>query len=135
MGYDTDGSREVDAYIAAQPEAVRPLLDAVRATLRTAAPEAEEKLSYGIPTFYQGGNLVGFGVAKQHLGLYPTPSAIVAFGAELAPYAHSKGAVQFPFDSPLPHDLIARIVQFRVAQNVERATAKRVKKAKPAAKE
>lgn len=106
----------VDAYIAAQPEAVQPQLSALRALIRTEAPGAAEKIGYGIPTYVLGENLVHFAGLKRHIGLYPGPSAIVAFRDELAEYKHATGSVQFPLDRPLPLDLIARIVRFRVAE-------------------
>jgi uncharacterized protein YdhG (YjbR/CyaY superfamily) len=95
--------------------------------IHAAAPEATEKISYQMPTFFLHGNLVHFAAFKHHIGFYPVPSGIEAFAAELAPYKRSKGAVQFPLDQPLPHDLITRIVDFRVAENRQKAEAKKKK--------
>lgn len=106
----------IDAYISAYPEGVQQSLQAIREAIRGAAPEAEEAISYGVPTFRLNGNLVSFGAAKQHIGFYPTPAAIEAFQERLAPYKGAKGSVQFPYDQPLPLELIADIVRFRVEQ-------------------
>jgi uncharacterized protein YdhG (YjbR/CyaY superfamily) len=108
----------IDEYIAAYPEDVQARLQAMRETIRQAAPQAEETMSYGVPCFRQKKNLVQFGAAKNHIGFYPTPAAIEHFQSELAPYATSKGAVQFPFDKPLPLDLVSEIVKFRIEQVV-----------------
>jgi len=83
--------------------------------LKSLLPEATEKLSYGMPAFYIAGKpVIYFAAAKHHLGLYPTPSPIVHFAEELAAYHTSKGAIQLPYDQPLPEKLIAAIVAFRV---------------------
>jgi uncharacterized protein YdhG (YjbR/CyaY superfamily) len=92
----------------------------LRQTIRKAAPEATERISYQIPTFTLHGNLVHFAAFKNHIGFYPTPGAIRAFKKELSPYAQTKGAVRFPIDAPLPLSLIKKIVQYRVAENRER---------------
>jgi uncharacterized protein YdhG (YjbR/CyaY superfamily) len=99
---------------------VQETLHRIRAVIREAAPEATEKISYGMPTFYQKGNLVHFGVHKHHIGFYPAPSGIDAFQEELAAYKGAKGSVQFPLDEPVPYQLIERIVRFRVAENQDR---------------
>ena len=125
---DKGGFGSIDEYIATFPEDRRVLLEAVRAAIRVAAPHAEERISYQMPTFALHGNLVHFASHKDHIGFYPTPSGIEAFKEELAAYESSKGAVQFPVDRPLPLDLIRKIVQFRVAENRERAAAKAGKK-------
>jgi uncharacterized protein YdhG (YjbR/CyaY superfamily) len=104
----------IDAYIATFPAEVQKALQKVRAIIRQAAPEAEEAIKYQIPTFVLKGNLVHFAAFQNHLGFYPTPFAITAFEAELADYKSAKGSVQFPFDQPLPFDLIRRMVEFRV---------------------
>lgn len=114
----TPGS--VDEYIAQFPEEIQQKLREMRAVIHAAAPEATEKISYQMPTFYLRGNLVHFAAFKQHIGFYPVPSGIAAFEAELAPYKRSKGAVQFPLDQPLPTELIGRIVKFRVEENLKK---------------
>ncbi len=114
----------IDEYIATHPAEIQRVLSELRATIRAAAPDATEKISYQMPTFAQHGNLVHFAAHKQHIGFYPAPSAIAAFRDELAAYKNSKGAVQFPLSRPLPLDLICRMVEFRVAENLKRAGAK-----------
>ncbi len=122
------GFASIDAYIATFPPKIQALLETVRATIRTAAPEATEQISYQMPTFALHGNLVHFAALKQHIGFYPTPSGITAFPQETARYASTKGAIQFPLDQPLPLDLITRIVRFRVAENLARAATKEGKR-------
>ncbi len=114
----------IDDYIATFPEAVQAVLQEVRATIRAAAPDAEEKISYQMPTFFQKGNLVHFGAFKHHIGFYPTPSGTEAFKAEIARYQGAKGSIRFPLDEPMPLDLITRIVQMRVAENLKKAGSK-----------
>ncbi len=111
----------IDDYIAGFPEEVQVLLEKVRATIRKAAPAAEEKISYQIPTFTLKGNLVHFGGFKKHIGFYPGSAGIANFKKELAGYHSAKGSVQFPFDKPIPVGLIAKIVKFRLKQNLEKA--------------
>jgi len=108
----------IDEYIQAFPEDLQDKLKALRKTIHAAAPEADEKISYRMPTFHLKGNLVHFAAFRSHIGFYPAPSGILAFKKELAGYRSSKGAVQFPIDRPLPLALIARIVKFRVAENL-----------------
>jgi len=118
------GFATVDEYIASFPEETQVKLRELRATIRAAAPDAEEKISYQMPTFYLKGNLVYFAAWTKHIGFYAIPSANEAFQDELAAYTVSKGAVQFPLDQPLPVDLITRMVRFRVAENLARAETK-----------
>lgn len=114
----------IDAYIASFPKEIQAILESLRATVRAVAPDAEEKISYQMPTFALHGNLVHFAAFKNHIGFYPAPSGIEEFKQELSKYKGAKGSVQFPIDEPLPMDLIRRIVQFRVAENLRNATAK-----------
>jgi uncharacterized protein YdhG (YjbR/CyaY superfamily) len=123
------GFRTIDEYIAAFPEDTQALLQAVRATIHAAAPDAVERISYNMPAFAQEGNLVYFAALKHHIGLYPTSSGIAAFQQEISAYESSKGAVKFPKDQPMPLDLITKVVQFRVAENLNRAAAKSQRKA------
>ncbi len=118
------GTGSVDEYIAAFPVDVQEKLEAVRATIRAAAPGATERISYQIPTFSLHGNLVHFAAFKNHIGFYPGSSGITAFEGDLAEYAVSKGTVRFPLDKPLPLDLVSRIVAFRVSENQAKAVAK-----------
>ena len=112
----------IDEYIGQYPPAVQEILNQIRAVVKEEAPQAVEKISYGLPTFYQNGNLVHFGAHSRHIGFYPTPSGMEAFKQELTGYKGSKGSVQFPLDQPMPYDLIRRIVKFRLSQN-QKATA------------
>lgn len=122
-------TQTIDTYIAAYSADLQAILQKVRQTIRKAAPEAQETINYGIPTFtLNGGNLVHFGASKKHLGFYPTPSAIVAFQKELAKYEGAKGSVQFPYDQPIPYGLITKMVKFRVKESNAKAEAKAKKK-------
>jgi uncharacterized protein YdhG (YjbR/CyaY superfamily) len=85
--------------------------------IKESAPEAQEKISYGMPAFHQNGSLVWFAAHKRHIGFYPTGSGIEAFQEELAGYKVSKGTLQFPLDQPMPYDLIRKIVKYRVEEN------------------
>ena len=114
MAMNRQIAKDIDEYVGRCPKDVQRLLTQMRTTIQKAAPQAMEKISYGIPTFYLNGNLVHFGAAQNHIGFYPTPSGITAFKKELALYKSSKGAVQFPKDKPLPLALVARIVKFRL---------------------
>jgi len=114
----------IDEYIARFPEAVQEILEKVRTTIREAAPDAEETISYQIPTFKLKGNLVHFAGYKRHIGFYPTASGIENFKNELSGYESAKGSVKFPLEKPIPYDLISEIVAFRVKENLERAAAK-----------
>jgi uncharacterized protein YdhG (YjbR/CyaY superfamily) len=118
----------IDEYIATFPEEVQKILEVLRETIRAAAPDAEEKISYQMPTFTLKGNLVHFAAWKKHIGFYPTPSGTEAFSKELSIYEGAKGTVKFPIDKPLPLDLIRQMVQFRVAENLRRAEIKAGKK-------
>lgn len=118
----------IDAYIAAFPEDIQERLQAIRATIRAAAPEATEAISYGMPTFRLYGNLVHFAAFKNHIGFYPAPSGIENFKEQLVSYKTSKGALQFPLDRPIPHELVAEIVRFRVDENTRNAAAKKNRK-------
>jgi uncharacterized protein YdhG (YjbR/CyaY superfamily) len=121
-------AKTIDEYIAVFPKDVQEILEKVRATIHKAAPNAEETINYGIPTFTLNGNLVHFAAFKKHIGFYPTPRGIDQFKVELSGYESAKGSVQFPLDKPIPYDLISRIVAFRVKDNLEKAAAKGKKK-------
>lgn len=115
---------DIDAYIAEFPAPVQQLLQQVRATIAQAAPEATETISYGIPTFYLHGPLVHFAAFQKHIGFYATPTGHEAFAEALAHYNQGKGSVQFPFDQPLPLELIARMVRYRVEEKHRAMQAK-----------
>ena len=119
MQYDT-----IDEYIGSFPPETQRALTKMRDLIRGEAPGSVETFSYAIPTFdVNGKHLVHFAGFERHIGFYPTPSAIEAFKAELAPYKSAKGSVQFPLTEPLPVDLIRRMVQFRLQEC--RSSAKR----------
>ncbi len=109
--------KTVDEYIAQQTEAMQELLKSIRQTIKRAAPQAEETISYQMPAFKYGGVLVYFAACKNHIGFYPTASGIKAFEKDITSYKNSKGAVQFPLNQPIPHELISKIVQFKVTEN------------------
>jgi len=121
-------SNGIDEHIAKFPKEVQVILEKVRATIQKAAPNAEETINYGIPTFTLEGNLVHFAGFKNHIGFYPTPSGIEKFKKELSIYEGAKGSVKFPLDKPIPYALIGRIVKFRVTENMAKAAAKTKKK-------
>ncbi len=118
----------IDEYIAGFPPDVQVILQQVRATIREAAPGAEETIKYRMPTFLLDGNLVYFAAFKNHIGFYPIPTGIEKFKKELSAYKTAKGSVQFPLDKPMPLALIRKIVKFRVKENLEKAKAKSKKK-------
>lgn len=124
MDKKTEAPTTIDEYIARCPAEVQPVLTQVRAVIRESAPDATEKISYQMPTFFLKGNLVHFGAFKHHIGFYPTPSGTEAFQKELAPYKRAKGSIQFPLDQPIPYDLIRKIVEFRVKENLSKLSKK-----------
>jgi uncharacterized protein YdhG (YjbR/CyaY superfamily) len=110
--------RTIDDYIAAFPKNVQRILEELRQAIRDSAPKAEEAISYQIPTFKLNGNLVHFAAFKNHIGFYPTPSAIEAFKGELSDYEVSKGTVRFSMNKPIPFDLVRKMVSYRVKENL-----------------
>jgi uncharacterized protein YdhG (YjbR/CyaY superfamily) len=122
------GFSSIDEYIVTFPAETQKILEELRATIKAAAPEAKEKISYQMPTFDLNGNLVHFAAFKNHIGFYPTPSGIEAFKDELSIYEGAKGSVQFPIDKPMPLDLISKIVKYRVGQNMKNAETKPAKR-------
>ena len=106
----------IEAYIAAQAEEVRPLLQKIREAIRAQAPFATEKISYTMPTFWQGENLIHFAVFKNHIGIYPGGEATAAFAERLVGYRTSKGTIQLPLGEPIDYGLIADIAAWRVKQ-------------------
>jgi uncharacterized protein YdhG (YjbR/CyaY superfamily) len=128
MKADETAPKDIDEYIAGFPEDIQELLQKMRATIKKAAPDAEETISYRMPTFTLKGNLVHFAAFKNHIGFYPAASGIEKFKEELSAYEGAKGSVQFPLGKPIPFSLITRIVKFRVKENLERAEAKKKKR-------
>ena len=117
--------KTVDEYMAFYPKKVRVILETLRKTIKEAALEAEEVISYNMPAYKLNGMLVYFAAHTEHIGFYPIPSGIEAFKKELAAYECGKGSVKFPMDKPLPLDLITKIVKFRVMKNLEKAKVKK----------
>lgn len=117
--------RTIDEYIASFPPNVQEILQKIRMTIKKAAPDAEETISYKMPTFMLGGKyLVYFAAYKKHIGFYPAPIGIEEFTEELALYQVGRGTLQFPLDEPVPFELIRKIVKFRVKEKVANAAAK-----------
>ena len=116
----------IDEYIQAFPSEIQSILQSIRTTIRKAAPEAEEIISYRMPAFRQNGILVYFAAFKKHIGLYPPVSGDPAVEKAIAPYAGPKGNLQFPLDQPIPYDLIERIVKLRVKQTQAKASAQAI---------
>jgi uncharacterized protein YdhG (YjbR/CyaY superfamily) len=113
----------IDEYIALFPDDIQVKLQEIRETIRATAPEATEAITYKMPAFKLNGTLVNFAAWKGHIALYPAPEGVAEFAEELAQYDTSgKGALRLPLDAPLPHDLIGRIVLYRVAENAKKAT-------------
>jgi len=112
--------KTMDEYIATFPKNVQDILEKLRRVIKESAPKAEETINYGIPTFKLNGNLVHFAAFKNHIGFYPTPSAIVAFKKGLSPYKQAKGSVQFPLDKPIPFSIVKKIVKYRVKENLDK---------------
>ena len=107
----------IQEYISGQDEAIQPRLIEVYNTIRAAIPEAEERISWGMPTFWKGRNIIHFAAAKRHIGIYPGPDSIVEFAAQLAEYKTSKGAIQFPNNKPLPLELLTSIAKWSYEKN------------------
>ena len=120
--------RNIDEYIASFSPEVQSILEKIRSTIKKAAPEAEEKISYQIPTFALMGNLIHFAAFKKHIGLYPPVKGDEKINAALSRYKGEKGNLKFPLDEPIPYALISRVVKFRVKEQLERAESKRGKK-------
>jgi len=123
-------AKDIDGYISQFPADVQAILEQVRTTIRQAAPEAKETISYQMPAFKQHGILVYFAAWKKHIGLYPPISGDKALEKAIARYAGPKGNLQFPLDEPMPYKLIERIVKLRVKQDLAKAEAKRANRKK-----
>ena len=106
----------IDEYVAAFPEDVRRILERVRQTIRKAAPEAVETISYEIPTFKLNGNLISFAAFKHHIGMYPAPAGTKAYQKALAPYKAAKASIRFPLAEPIPYELVSQTVLFRLRE-------------------
>ncbi|MEK6375192.1 MAG: DUF1801 domain-containing protein [Acidobacteriota bacterium] len=120
--------KDIDDYIAGFPDDVQEILQKMRATIKKAAPDAEEAIKYQIPTFVLNGNLVHFAAFKSHIGFYPVPRGVEEFKKELSLYEGGKGTLRLPFDRPIPVALIHKIVRFRAKQNLEKSGTNRKKR-------
>jgi uncharacterized protein YdhG (YjbR/CyaY superfamily) len=121
----------IDQYIAACPKEVRATLQELRRTIREAAPNAEEAISYQMPTFKLHGNLVHFAAFKKHIGLYPAGADMTPLSKQLEPYRTGKGTLQFPLDKPLPLGLVKRIIKLRVKEQEAKASAQTKQQTQP----
>jgi uncharacterized protein YdhG (YjbR/CyaY superfamily) len=121
-------ARDIDEYIAGFSPDVQEVLEAVRAAIRAAAPDAEETIKYQMPTFTLEGNLIHFAAFRNHIGLYPAPAGSEELQKKLSAYRGAKASLRFPLDEPIPLDLIGEIVKARVRENLEKAEARRNKK-------
>jgi len=117
---DTKQYKTIDEYIAACPGDIQVTLQKLRRVIQEAAPDAREVISYSMPAFKQNGILVYFAAFKNHIGFFPTSSGVSTFKKELAAYETSKGTVRFPLDKPVPYGLVAKIVKFRVQENINK---------------
>jgi uncharacterized protein YdhG (YjbR/CyaY superfamily) len=117
--------KDIDEYISGFPVEIQKVLEQIRATVRKSVPEAEEVVSYDMPTFrVKNGYLVHFAAFKKHIGLYPAPTGNEAFEKEFAGYKTGKGSIQFPLDKPMPIELIAKILHYNLEKNRSKALNK-----------
>src|SRR5262249_34965465 len=124
---DRSAPGTIDEYIAAFPPDMQSILEKIRLTIRAAAPQAEEKISYKMPAFALDGDLIYFAAFKKHIGVYPPVRGNEQLAKELARYLGKKGNLKFPLDEPVPDELIIRLVKFRAKEHVERVRSKRKK--------
>ncbi len=110
--------QSINEYISTFPREIQEILEKLRQVIRETAPKAEEIISYKMPTFKLNGNLVHFAAYQNHIGFYPAPSGIDTFKEELSQYKTSKGAIQFPLNKPIPYNLVKKIVEFRVKEQL-----------------
>ena len=125
MNKGTPVAKNVDEYLEAFPAGIQAIMEKLRQIIKTAAPKAEEVISYQMPAYKYHGMLVYFAGWKNHIGFYPTSSGTNAFKKELSVYKGAKGSVQFPLDKAIPFSLISKIVKFRVKKNEAKAKAKK----------
>jgi uncharacterized protein YdhG (YjbR/CyaY superfamily) len=120
--------KTIDEYIVGFEPTIQKTLNELRDFIKKEAPEATEKISYGMPTFYLNGNLVHFAAFKDHYGFFPSPSGITAFEKELIPYRTGKGTLSFPFNKPIPWDILKKVIHYRVEENLRKVKGKTKKK-------
>lgn len=126
----TEGKiQTIEEYISGYPPEIQEKMQALRKAINEAAPDSKEKISWGMPTFYLNGNLVHFAAHKNHIGFYPGLSGVEAFQEEGKEFIGTKSTFRFPYDKPIPLDLVMRVVQFRVAESIRDAEEKKLKKA------
>jgi uncharacterized protein YdhG (YjbR/CyaY superfamily) len=126
MSPNQTAPKDIDEYIATFPSNVQEILEKIRITIKEAVPDAEETISYTMPTFTLNGRyLIYFAAYKKHIGMYPVPTGDAAFNAELLPYIAGKGTLKFPFDQPIPFDLIGKMVKLQAQANAGRLVANR----------
>jgi uncharacterized protein YdhG (YjbR/CyaY superfamily) len=116
--------KSIDEYIGQFTPDIQEILKTLRKVIKESAPEAQEKISWGMATFVLHGNLVHFAAYKNHIGFYPSPSGIDNFKEELSEYKGAKGSIQFPLTKPMPYELISKIVKFRTLENIKNAEEK-----------
>lgn len=119
--------KTIDEYIEAFEPNIQNTLTEIRNFIKNEVPEATEKMAYGIPTFYLNGNLVHFAAFKSHYGFFPSPSGIDAFKDELTPYRSGKGTLRFPISEPIPWNIIKKVVEFRVKENMNKMPTNNIK--------
>lgn len=124
---DNHSPGDIDEYITRYPKEIRVILQKIRATIKRAAPGATEAISYQIPTFKIGGNLVHFAAFSRHISFFPTSSGVEKFKRELEAYETSKGTIRFPLEKPIPYGLISKITKFRVKEVIEKGKKKKSK--------
>lgn len=129
MELKNDQPATIDEYIAQFPAEVQEVLGSIRAVIRETVPEAEEKISYGMPAFHLNGNLIYFAANKNHIGIYPKTEGMEKL-AEMADYKGTKGSVHFPLNQPIPHEFLRKIVQVRVEETQNKAASRARKSAR-----
>jgi uncharacterized protein YdhG (YjbR/CyaY superfamily) len=117
--------KPIDEYIMGFEPIIQKTLNELRNFIKSEVPEATEKISYGMPTFCLNGNLVHFAAFKDHYGFFPGPSGIDAFEKELVPYRSGKGTLRFPFNKPIPWDILKKIIQYRAEENLRKTKEKK----------
>jgi len=122
---DNHSPKNIDEYITRYPKEILVILQKIRATIKRAAPGAAEAISYQIPTFKIGGNLVHFAAFSKHISFFPTSSGVEKFKRELEAYETSKGTIRFPLEKPIPYGLISKITKFRVKEVIEKGKKKK----------
>ncbi|MCU0510860.1 MAG: DUF1801 domain-containing protein [Anaerolineae bacterium] len=127
MGEKRPAAASVDEYIASFPEETQAELIKIRALIRETLPEAEERISYGIPGYYQNGQVIFFAGFARHISVYPAPDSVEEFKEDLDKYQKGKGTFQFPLGQPIPYDLIRRTAEYRLAQNLSKKKTPRRK--------